>query len=412
MRSRGWKVGCAAAALVLSGCFLGYDSRWGDQKRAQRNFARAQTPKAVRALPSGASSARTTVSATKTLRLRLYATRAYSSQVLDWQRRFEETLAEVNRVFTPALGVRLEIAEAKFWPAKTADDAIDGLLAELRQLDDGEDVDWVVGLVGSVPRFEQSFHELGVADVIGEHLIVRSINNVAEHQAFEAGLGELSQAERERLSRARLSHKVTTLLLHELGHTLGAIHERDRSSLMNPSYSHQEEGFSSAAVDLMQVALRSRGTKGGLDAAGVEAMLSVLQREPSPWIPAEREAALARLGRASPAPRSPDVPAAGGGPTRTSTASLAPSPTAPPAAALAALSPADRKTFEEAQRLRQSGDLAGAHRLALPLFEAYPRLEAVQDFRCQLALQRGGAWAETRAECEGLMKLSPHRSGK
>ena len=379
---------------------MGYDSRWGEQKRAQQNFAKAHTPRAVRSGAGGAASGRSSA-AVKPLHVRLHATRAYTAQVLDWQRDFKQTLTEVNRLFSPTFGAQLEVSEANLWQPKAGEESIDAVLEELGELDDGAGVDWVVGLIGSVPRFAQSFHELGVANVIGKHLVVRSINNVEEHQAFEAGLTELSREERERLTRVRHAHKVTALLLHELGHTLGAIHERDRSSLMNPNYSDQEDGFSAQAIEIIQIALRHRSTSGGLEREGAKAMVAAFRRGAGPWIDAERQAAIVRLDAAAPVT-----------PSAVGAAASAPSPQAVPVAAIAGLTEADRGLFEAAERLRHAGDLDGARQMALPLFEAYPKVEAVQEFRCQLAMQTGGAWQRTRAECEGLLKLAPNRTSK
>jgi hypothetical protein len=48
-----------------------------------------------------------------------------------------------------------------------------------------------------------------------------------------------------------------------------------------------------------------------------------------------------------------------------------------------------------------------AWQIAQPLFERYPADYAVQDLRCQIAMKRDADWDHARAECEGLMKLSP-----
>jgi hypothetical protein len=396
----GWFL-VTVGALSFSGCFLGYDSSWGAQKRAQQNYVRTETPHALR--PASSASALNQGGNVRTLRVRLHATRAYAAGTLDWQRRFRDTLLDVNRVLGPTLSVRLEVAEARHWNLAGNEDKTSALLAELTKIDAGSDVDWVIGLVSSVPRFEANFHELGVGELVGNHIVLRAIDNAAEYQVIEEGLGEISAKEREKLRTSRLSHKVTAVVLHELGHTLGAIHERNAKSLMHPVYGHEEEAFSAEATDVMRFVLAHRKAEGALEHADVRELLTLWRREPSPWIAIERDHTTkefeARLGASSTA----------------TTATTATASTAPPATAPSAppeLSDSDRRTYLEVRRLFESNQPLEAHRLGEPLFSAYPSVEAVQDLRCQIAMSQTLPWQQTQAECEGLMKLMPNRRGK
>jgi hypothetical protein len=385
----------AFATLSSTSCFLGYDSSWGAQKRAQQNYVRTETPHALRRASS--ANALGSGSNVRTLRLRLHATRAYAAGKLDWQRRFQDTLVDVNRVLGPMLAVQLQIAEARHWALAGNEDKTQALIGELAKIDAGDDVDWVIGLVSSVPRFEASFHELGVGEVVGNHVVLRAIDNAAEYQAIEGGLGEISAKEREKLRTSRLSHKVTAVVLHELGHTLGAIHERDPRSLMNPVYGHEEEAYSAATTDVMRFVLAHRKAGGELEHADIRELLTLWRREPSPWIADERDRTTKEFEAAL-------------GPASAVTAS--PAPSAQAASAPTELSEADRRTFLDVRRLLDSKQPVQAQRLGEPLFSAYPEVEAVQDLRCQIAMSQTLPWQRTQTECEGLMKLMPNRRGK
>jgi hypothetical protein len=392
-------------AFGLSGCFLGYDSRWGETKRAQQNFARAEAPKALQGDAHGKA-----LTARRVLKLRVYATPTHASQVMDWPRRFEATLADVNRVLEPELSLRLVVSDARPWNTVTSEEKLETVLKELRTFDAGDDVDWVVALVGSVPRFERSYHELGYADVVGKYIALRAITNAQEYEAIERGLDEISQDERDRLRRARLSHKLAAVVLHEVGHTLGALHEKDADSLMYPEYSPERQALTVHAREVMRFTLERRTAQGALDAEAWKALAERWRREPSPWTVAERDAALAGVPSA---PTSP--PATTPAPTAVSVSALKaskPAPAAQPRISLPELSEKEREAFEAASARKAAGDLDGARELVLPLSARYPHVEPVQDLRCQIAMQRGGSISAWKAECEPLLKLAPNRSGK
>lgn len=381
--------------LVLSAaqtsCFLGYNSEWGAQKRAQRNTAHALTPTQIKNSGNGEADAPSSTRApVKTLHVHLYATKSYAAQVLDWQRRFYDTLDDVNEVFVPTFNVRLDVSAADSWNPNGTEDKIHSLQDELKQLDQGKDVDWVIGLVGSVPRFETSFHELGVGELVGNHVVIRAITNAAEYQAIEVGLANLSDAERTRLRRARHEHKVAAVLLHELAHTLGALHEPDRKSLMNPTYDEHQAGYSPMAIELMRFTLANRLAGGELERESWQSFAQILEREPNPWVPAERDDLLARIRQfqQSVAKREPAAPAAA--------TSTAPSE----------LNEAERQRYDAARALQAQKELVGAWKVAEPLFSAYPTLEPVQDLRCQLAMQLWD-WSQASGECAAFMKLQP-----
>lgn len=371
--------------LGVNGCFLGYDSSFGQQKRAQKNFVRSEAPSTLHAAPS-----RQKTTFSRTARVRVYATRAYAAEVLDWPRRFATVVDDANAVIAPILDARLEVSDAKPWALKNDDAHVLQLVRSLRELDPGEDVDWVIGLASGTPRFESSFHELGAADVVGKHVVLRAINNAAEYEAIEAGLTELSADERDKFRRERLAHKVTTVLLHELGHTLAAVHEQNKASIMNPAYSRETSGYSPATVDVMRLVFARRTATGGVEAGAFEALSALLRQEPSPWVPRERDELVSRFTRVGPAP-----------PPRTQVKTEALGSVAAPE--LGALSDTERHDFAEAQALKEARDFARAQAIAISLCNAHPGNASLQELRCQIATQRGLPWDEIEAECREFM---------
>ena len=368
----------ALLAFLPGGCFIGYDSRWGQQKHAQQHLAAARTPASLDVERAASSHRQIEL---RTMRVRIEPTAAYRAQVLDFERGFENTLTVVNGVLEPSLGIRLEIDDTRPFAPKGGEDQIGELIAELRHADAGQDVDWVIGLAGSVPRFEDSFHELGLAEVVGKHVLLRALSDLAEYQAIQAGLPDLSAAERDKLIRARLEHKTAAVLLHELGHTLGALHELDKTNLMNPRYFTSAQHFGARTLDVMRVVLAHRDPGGGLDAAGKQAVVDLWRQEPAPWVPSERANELARFEARAPAPAA----------------------TSGPATPVLGLAPSDDVAFQAATRLLASGDTAGARRLGKPLFDAYPNVRPVAELRCNIAMRSGLPWDQARHECAGLM---------
>lgn len=193
-----------------------------------------------------------------------FPTATYAAQVVDYERRFQRTLEAVNGVLESSLAVHLELDDRRPFAPAGGEDHIRGLLDELERIDPGTDVDWVIGLAGSVPRFEDSFHELGMGEVVGKHVVLRALNDVAEYKAIQAGFTELSEAERDKLIRTRLEHKTAVVLLHELVHTLGALHELDKTNIMNPRYSTSVRRFDAQTIEVMGAVLLHRTDSGTL----------------------------------------------------------------------------------------------------------------------------------------------------
>jgi hypothetical protein len=288
-------------------------------------------------------------------------------------------------VLEASLGLHLEVEATKTW-SLDADDNLEAALTALCRDDPGDDVDIVVGLIGALPHPTEALHEVGYAEVLGKHLVVRAASRLGEHDAYDRALPELSDDERDRVVRARRRHRAEAVFLHELGHVLGALHEVDVASLMHPAYDEKMNGFGTDAIVLMRLAL-DEGDRRAVAQAQLDYLRSA---KTSSWAPGEREAALANLQEMAAPARSAEP-----------TAPVPPSTEAP-----IELRGADRDRFLRAMQMFRAGAAPAAYETARPLFAAYPETYAVQDLRCQLATVR---WLEKDAmlaECAASTRLA------
>ena len=391
-------MGLALAALSLTACFVGYDSSWGQAKAAQQRLASASTPASL-----GASAAEPGHGQPKhTYRVRLRPDAHYQAQTVDVDRQLRELVEDANRVLEPGLGLELEIDAIRPW-VFDGDEHVDVALTALAKDDGGEDVDVVIGLIGALPRPTESLHELGMAEMLGKHVVLRAASRLGEHDAFDRAMPDLNDEARDRVVQARRRHRAEAVLLHELGHALGALHEVDPASVMHPAYDERMHAFGDNAVLLMRLALDEADR-----AATLRAQLDYL-RAATPaaiaaWIPGERDAEIARLEGMTSAPSVTSVTASAATASRTAASDAVADP--PPTETPPDLASADQDRFVRAMQAFRAGKVAAAYDLARPLFASYPASNAVQDLRCQLATVR---WLERSAmfeECAPAGRLA------
>ncbi len=400
-----------ASTLFVSGCFF-YDSRWGQAEDAQRNAARDATPVKLDAAQGPRLRRQARV-----LNVRIYATPQHAAQVFDWPSQFSRYLEVVNQVLVRDHGVELQVSEARPWPTQKTDEALEHLIEELQRADDGQSASWVIGLAGQVPRVEADFRRLGVANVLGKHLVMRTPSDPAEREAIERAFTELSENERESLYDKRRTHRAAAVLLHELGHTLGCVHVEDTSAFMNPLYDEAMEQFAVDNAALVELALPARSdTAAGLDVAVARQLKQrLLQAKEAPWVDASyrqtlllleeiEQAAAAPTSLASPStsPASAAGAPVGAHPGETAIASVE---TADPPSADPALSPADQVLLRQVQDDRHRGQNAAAWERGQPLFEKYPQSFSVQELRCQIAMDMGWEYSAVSEQCHPMMDL-------
>ena len=131
-------------------------------------------------------------------------------------------------------------------------------MKELAALDDGRQVDLVLGLVTPARGIATTMHQVGEAFTPGRHIIMRGMDDEEEGKALEREFHLLSETERSRLYGDRRNHKEIVLFLHEWGHTAGLLHQEDRATIMNPEYDRRQSGFSEFDKQVLALVVAER----------------------------------------------------------------------------------------------------------------------------------------------------------
>jgi biopolymer transport protein ExbD len=240
------------AAVALAGC-MSPVVHFGSGKSAEE----AQHDTLGELVPPQLSIEGTWHGTVKDAKIRVYADDEYRAQNLKWRETFGEELEYANAVLGPSFGVHL-VAEYREWSHHAPGNTLADDLDELRRLDSGEDVLSVVGLTSSIGLVSATFDLLGIASLPGRHVMLRGYADLEERAAFARAFPALHAEERENALEARRRHKTTAVLLHELGHNLGAPHETATDTLMNAKYSVHAAEFSAEAHAIIQRTLDQR----------------------------------------------------------------------------------------------------------------------------------------------------------
>jgi len=224
---------------LASACLITPVMRFGEGKSARESQREVA---AEHVAPSSFERAHDWDGRISTVRIRVWADDAYRAQNLHWQQTFEDEIEHANEVLGGMFGVQL-VAEFRSWPRAAPDATLDDSLHALAQLDPGDDVLTSVGLTSSLGIVAATFEKLGVAEVGGHHMVLRGYADLEERKLFDQVFTELRPEERELLYQARRRHKTTGVLLHELGHNLGAEHVPDEDTLMHEAYSAHAAQF-------------------------------------------------------------------------------------------------------------------------------------------------------------------------
>jgi tetratricopeptide (TPR) repeat protein len=349
---------------------------WKTRTQEQRDDAKQITPGRFDLTPAPVEGGDV-----RTLRLRIYVDRDYRRAVLRWQPRARLQIDRVNRVVEPVFNVRFEIESLRQWDSSHVAQPLDGALDELRALDPGNEVDWVLGLVAPLQGVTNSTHKLGVTTLLSRVLVLRAMDDNEEAAALAHDFDKLPVAEREGLYEQRKTHKEVALFLHEWGHSLGALHTSDPTVIMNAYYDAKVAAFSDFEKRLIALALERRlahRDQPHPDAAAVRALMEHAPRDEG----SDRERAeLVAMLRAYAEPFA----------TAAAKPSSAPAKAAGPAADLAPL-------LDEAAFLLQTNDLPGA---ATAVAKAATRLgQGTPDRKICLRLARlaGAVGALTTAD--------------
>jgi hypothetical protein len=372
----------ALFALACTGLVTScYDSRWGEQKKTQRMTASKMAAPELHAESEGPPRR------ARPMRVRAWITSSYGAQVIDPQHELRELFDDANAVTEPLLGLHLVLDEVKTWEL-ASDDDLQKCLDKLVASDKGDDVDWVAGFVGGLPKTTYSFHDLGRAYIATKHLVVRAPSRADEMDDVERSFSELPEEERRKFRKGKRRHRAGAVFLHELGHTLGSPHTIARGSIMFPAYDPRVSTFGTPVSDVLRAAAENKADPATFRQAIATALRNA---PPDVFVPQEREqqiAALTEQPKTIAQPTTPQAPAI---------------PETPK------LSPADRERFEKAFIAHKTGDQVTAWESLKPLVSAYPDVMEVQDLRCNVAtLVMPFEWA--RRECDALMNLAKDRN--
>src|SRR5688572_5243149 len=167
-----------------------------------------------------------------------------------WKDDINEQIDYANQLLTPLAGVRMQVEAWKEW---TRAGEPHQALAQLAEADKGDGVVWVIGYIGAPASASKASAELGLAEPLGKHVVVRGYNEKAEADALAGSLPDLKETERNELIAAHRRHKQTVILLRALAVTLGGIAESDPAWILHPSYSKKQTGFSERNRELFTI---------------------------------------------------------------------------------------------------------------------------------------------------------------
>lgn len=326
----------------------------------------------------------------KTLRTRFYYDPAFAQLEGDVQQHVDERVHRVNEALQTALHTRLEVESVRALPAAPPGQVdLDATLIKLSEQDPGADVDVIIALVGALPVATFSFYDLGRAKVLGKHIAIRSMSNPEELRAIDT-FDALEPEERSRMYQQRKRHKEATVMLHELGHSLGALHTTGANDIMHASYEHTMQTFSPHNIELMQLALdeRLRAAEDQDIQALATAMKNRLLAAPAElFVERERSEHLALLETVI-------------APTTAPKAAPAGTPKSSASRDVSGLSDEDKKRIADVDAKQASGDSHGAYKGLSELADKYPHTHFLQHEACEAGMKLRKSFKEIRAYCD------------
>jgi predicted Zn-dependent protease len=321
------------------------------------------------------------------VRVRVYAEKRYRAQVPLWQQEVRDQLRRATETVEGSLGAVFELESTQLWTLSGDRMDLDSALAELEELDPGEDVDLVVGFLPALSVFSAAHTDLGRARSFGRHCVLHAMENPEVRRSLLSQFEHLPQEERQALYRERKLHQETSILLHEWAHTLGAFHVQDSRWMMHPFYEIGQARFAPQTLQLLAVSLRHMPqARRDVEAqqAWARELRELLTTTTWPaWEGEEKQKALDWTEHVL-AGRSP--------------------PRAPPGTSLAF---GDQQTLREVFTLQQRGQWAEAARALEPLARSYPRSEQVQVLACFLAFRAAPDVPATQQRCEATAASFP-----
>lgn len=356
--------------LLLLGAALGACSGPKLQQRSSGEVARH--------LPATLEAQRPRDGEPRTVKVRIYADAGARAQPR-WKEELTDQLDYASQLLTPLCGVRLSLDAVKEWTRAGEPHAA---LQALMALDRGDDVAWVIGYIAPGDGASRAMPELGLAEPLGRHVVVRAWSEKAETDALASILPDLKEAERAEVIGAHRRHKQTAVLLHMLATTLGAIAEADPAWLKHPIYSPKMNTFSERTRELLTIAIDDR-LGAGTDQTAAKKLLDAIEKSAwGGWIAADQEQVTRRLRNVLDAARAgqtaADVPSAA------------------------------YDQYARIKELARRGQTGDALVELDNLLVAYPGNAAMHQLRCEIFLRAPGvADKGTRAACARASELAP-----
>jgi hypothetical protein len=226
----------------------------------------------------------------------VWADDQYRAQNLRWQHGFDDELAYANEVLGPMLGLRLE-ADYRSWDHQAPNSTLAEHLAALREIDDGDDAMLIVGLTSSLTLVSATYELLALAQLGGRYMVLRGHADLEERKEFERAFPDVSVDERGEVLAARRRHKTTTVLLHEVAHCLGAVHEVQPGGIMSTTFTDRAAALDDRNRELMLTSLDDRLKPAAQrDPAGTaRALIAALERGWAGWNAPDRAEELTYL---------------------------------------------------------------------------------------------------------------------
>lgn len=311
----------------------------------------------------------------RTVRVRIWADAGARAQAR-WKDDINEQIDYANQLLTPLVGVKLAVESWKDW---TRAGEPHQALGQLVEADKGDGVTWVIGYIAAPDTASKAMSELGYAEPLGHHVVVRSWAAVPESEAISGTLPDLKETERQELYAAHKRHKQTAILLRALAITLGGIAETDPNWLLHPSYSRKQVSFSDRNRELMTLAVDARLAEETEQVIAKKLLESIEKAAWGGWIATSQDEVTKRmrnvLDQAKAGKTAVDVPAA---------------------------------AYDQFSRIKT---LAAQKKTEDALIElenlltAYPGNAAMHMLRCEIML--GAKHAGAQAACKRVVELAP-----
>lgn len=298
-----------------------------------------------------------------------------------WQDEINEQIDYANQVLTPLVGARLQVEAWKEW-ARVGEPH--QALAQLAEADRGDGVTWVIGYMAAPAGATKAMAELGLAEPLGHHLVVRGWAETAERATLAGSLPDLKETERIEVLAAHRRHKQTAILLRAVATTLGAVASTDPNWIMNPSYSPRQVGFSDRNRELMTIAIDARIAEEADPVIAKRVLEAIEKAAWGGWIPASQDEVTKRmrnvLDQAKTGKTAVDIP------------------------------PAAYDQYSRIKTLAAQGKTADALVELDNLLTAYPGNAAMHMLRCEIQLAAAKdpkANEQARAVCKRVSELAP-----